>query len=143
MVTRDFDAMLAERAGIRPTFRVGGQEFTLRKKLAYAKWNKLLAAMRSPEADTDANQATIDFFNVVLIPADRERFAALVLKADDDDDDDDVIDLTQMDELTDWILEVFTGKPQSNSNSSKAGSNGTGVAPNVVSLSSKQPANAN
>jgi hypothetical protein len=150
MVTRDFDAMLAERAGIRPTFRVGGQEFTLRKRLPYAKWNSLLAAMRSSEDATaeQANQTTIDFFDVVLIKADRERFAALVRKGadsddDDDGDDDNVIDLSQMNDMIDWIIEVFTGKTPSSSTSSSNGSKEIGAAPNVVSLSSKQPANAN
>lgn len=142
MVTRDFDAMLAERAGIRPTFRVGGQEFTLRKRLPYARWNKLLAAMRSSDEDADANQATVDFFDAVLIRDDRKRFAELVVKEDDDDDEDAVIDLSQMSDLTDWIIEVFTGKTQSSSSSSSAGPSEIGAAPNVVSLSSKKPANA-
>lgn len=143
MVTRDFDAMLAERAGIRPTFRVGGQEFTLRKKLPYAKWNLLLAALRSSTEDADANEATVEFFNAVLVRDDRERFAELAVKEDDEDDDDAVIDLSQMNDLMDWVIEVFTGKTSNSSESSKAGSNGTGPAPNVVSLSSKKPANAN
>lgn len=142
MVTRDFDAMLAERAGIRPTFRVGGQEFTLRKRLPYARWNKLLAAMRSSDEDADANEGAVDFFNAVLISDDRKRFAELVIKEDDEDDDDAVIDLSQMNDLTDWIIEVFTGKTLSSSNSSSDGPSEIGAAPNVVSLSSKKPANA-
>lgn len=140
MVTRDFDAMLAEKAGTRPTFKVGGQEFTLRAKLPYTKWNKLLAVMRSDETDPDkANEV---FFNTVLIRADRQRFLDLLNnEGDDEDDDDNVIGLDQMDGLTDWIMSHFTGKLLSSTSGSSPGVNGTGPAPNVVSLQSKQAAN--
>jgi hypothetical protein len=142
MVTRDFDAMLAERAGIRPTFKVGGQEFTLRKRLAAPRWNRLLAAMRSDEADEQ--ESTIDFFRAVIIPADRQRFAELAAKDNsDDEDDEDVIDISQMNDLVQWVVDVFTGKAPSNEISSTAGAGDIQIVPNVVSLSSKMPANAN
>lgn len=134
MVTRDFDAMLAEKAGIRPTFKVGGQEFTLRAKLPYGKWNKMLSRMRSDEVDAD--EATREFFNTVLIRADRERFLTL-LDNDDDEDEGNVVDLEAMDKLTDWIMEHFTGKTPSSSESSPNGASGTGQRQNVVSLSSR------
>jgi hypothetical protein len=140
MTTRDFDAMLAEKAGIRPTFKVGGQEFTLRSKLPYSKWNKLLAVMR--DDDTDADEATEMFFNTVLVKGDRQRFLELLAKEDDDDDDDNVIGLQQMNDITDWVMEHFTGKHPSSSGGSSPGANGTGPQPNVISLSSKQAANA-
>lgn len=140
MSTRDFDAMLAEKAGIRPTFKVGGQEFTLRSKLPYSKWNKLLAVMR--DDDTDAEEATEMFFNTVLVKDDRQRFLDLLAKEDDDDDDDNVIGLDQMNKITDWVMEHFTGKRPSSSDGSSHGANGTGPQPNVISLSSKQAANA-
>jgi hypothetical protein len=138
-ITRDFDAMLAEQAGVRPTFKVGGQEFTLRAKLPYTKWNKLVAHMRAD--DTDAMEATSEFFNTVLIRSDRERFAALLEQEDDDSEDEvGVIGLSQMDALTDWVMEYFTGKLQSSSNGSSPGANGTGQQRNVVSLSSRNTA---
>jgi hypothetical protein len=139
MSTRDFDAMLAEKAGIRPTFKVGGQEFTLRSKLPYSKWNKLLAVMRDDE--TEAEEATEMFFNTVLVKADRQRFLDLLAKEDDDDDDDNVIGLDQMNGITDWVMEHFTGKRLNSSDGSSHGANGTGQQPNVISLSSKQAAN--
>lgn len=138
MVTRDFDAYLAEQAGTRPTFKIGGQTFTLRAKLPYRRWNDLLKIMR--DDDTDPDLATAAFFNTVLIAADRNRFLALLNT--DEDDDDHVIDLQQMDELTDWIMEHFTGKRRNSSDGSSPGANGTGPAPNVVSLGSKKAANA-
>jgi hypothetical protein len=133
---RDFDAMLAEKVGTRPTFTVGGQQFTLRAKLPYRKWNKIMAEMRDDAID--AQEATANFFRAVLIKADRERFVALLNNdGDDDDDDASVIGLDQMDQLTDWVMEHFTGKQPNSSDSSPHGANGTGAPPNVVSLSSR------
>lgn len=142
-MTKDFDAMIAEQAGERPTFRIAGQQFTLRSKLPYAKWNKLLAAMRDPDGDDLA--ATQQFFDIVLIKADRERFSAL-LGADDDDDDEDQDDsrigIEQIGPLTDWVMEHLTGKLRSNTNGSSPGADSTGQQPNVISLSAKQAANS-
>lgn len=140
MTTRDFDAMLAEKANKNPTFRVGGQDFTLRSKLPYKRWNRLLAAMRAE--DVDPHEATADFFRTVLVKGDRQRFVDLMNHGDDDeDDDDDVIDMSQMDALTDWVMEHFTGKLSTSSDSSPSGVNGTGPAPNVVSLQSRNASN--
>jgi hypothetical protein len=137
-ISRDFDSMLAEKAGINPTFKIGGQEFSLRAKLPYRRWNALLAAMRDPDATEQ--DTTERFFNTVLIKADRERFLNLLNNPDDDDDDDNVIDLSQMDQLTDWIMEHFTGKHRNSSDSSSLGVNGTGARPKPVSLSSRNGA---
>lgn len=130
--------MLAEQAGIRPTFKIGGQEFTLRAKLPYTRWNKLLAVMR--DDDTSQDDATREFFNTVLIAADRQRFLDLLHA--DSEDDEQVIGMEQVDALTDWIMEHFTGKRRNSSDGSSPGANGTGAAPNVVSLGAKKPANA-
>lgn len=129
--------MLAEQAGIRPTFRIGGQEFTLRAKLPYVRWNKLLSVMR--DDDTTPDDATKEFFDTVLVRSDRERFWQLLQR--DDEDDDAVIGMDQMDGLTDWVMEHFTGKARRSSDGSSPGVNGTGAAPNVVSLGSKKAAN--
>src|SRR5688572_7675835 len=137
-VTRDFDAMLAEKAGIRPTFKVGGEEFTLKAKLAYRKWNQLMALMRAD--DTDPHEATQQFFNAVLIKADRPRFAELLDRLGDDEDEDDVVGLDQMDAITDWVMEHFTGKQRPNSDSSSAGASTTGPSANVVSLNARSTA---
>lgn len=141
MVTRDFDAMLAEKANGRPTFKVAGQEFTLRKKLPYGTWLRLLAVMRSD--DVEESESNKEFFNTVLVRDDRQRFLDLMVKEEDDDgDDDNLIGIEQMDALTSWIMELFTGKLSTSSNGSSPGVNGTGQQPNVVSLASKQAANA-
>ena len=138
MVTRDFDAYLAEKAGVRPTFKIAGQVFTLRAKLAYAKWSKLLASMRSDDVSPeDANDL---FFRAVLIRGDVDRFMAL-LNTEDDDDEGAIIGMQEADALVDWAMAHFTGKALTTSDGSSPGSNGTGQSPNVISLSSKAPAN--
>jgi len=138
MVTRDFDAMLAEKAGVRPTFKIGGQIFTLRSKLPYSRWTKIIAAMR--DDDVSGEQANEQFFRAVLIPSDRERFMELLNS--ENDDDGAVIGMQEMDELLDWAMSHFTGKAPSNSNGSSPGAGETGQRPNVISLSAKAPANA-
>lgn len=131
MVTRDFDAMLADRAGIRPTFKIGGQEFTMKAKLPQKKY----FAMRYYMADdaTTEEDAYRKLFETALVKADRDRFFDL-LNVDDDDNDEAVIDITQLDALGTWILEFYSGKAGSTTNSSSAGTNGTGQQQNVVSL---------
>lgn len=138
MVTRDFDAYLAEKAGVRPTFKIAGQIFTLRAKMAYAKWSKLLASMRSD--DVSPEEANDLFFRAALIRGDVDRFMAL-LNNEDDDDEGAVIGLQEADALVDWAMAHFTGKALTTSDGSSPGSNGTGPQPNVISLSSKAPAN--
>jgi hypothetical protein len=140
MVTRDFDAYLAEKAGVRPTFRIGGQVFTLRTKLAYAKWTKILASMRSD--DVSPEEANDLFFRAVLIRSDVDRFMQLLNNEGDDDEDSGVIGMQEADALVDWAMAHFTGKALNTSDGSSPGSNGTGPQPNVISLSSKAPANA-
>lgn len=130
---RDFDAMLREKAGVKPTFTVAGQTFTVRAKLPYAKWNKLLLSMRNEDADQMA--ATKEFFNTVLVRADRERFCALL--DSESDEDEGVIGIEEMGAITDWVMEHFTGKLQSSSSGSLPGSNETGQSPNVVSLNAR------
>lgn len=139
MVTRDFDAYLAEKAGVRPTFKIAGQEFTLRAKMPYAKWAKLLASMRSD--DVSPEEANDLFLRAALIRSDVDRFMALLNK-DDDDDDGAIIGVQEADALVDWAMGFFTGKAPNTSDGSSPGSNGTGPSPNVISLSSKAPANA-
>lgn len=128
MTTRDFDAMLAERAGVRPTFRVGGQEFTVRAKLPF----KRFATLVNSEQD-DEITATEDFFRMVLVPADRDRFMAL-LDADGEEDTDGVIDPEQVKLISEWLMELYTGKGRQSSDGSSDGAATTGPPPNVVSL---------
>lgn len=131
MTTRDFDSMLAANAGVNPTFKVAGQEFSLRVKLPYRRWNKLLATMRSE--DIDEQEGAEDFFNTVLIKADRQRFLDLLNNEDDDDDAAESISLAQMNDLIDWVMEYFTGKHGNSSDSSTPGVNGTGTRQKLAS----------
>lgn len=140
MSTRDFDAMLVEKGRQRQTFRAGGQEFTAKAKLPYRKFQTLLAAMgRVDENDDEAvRRAEEQFFRAALIRSDRDRFLEL-LNADGDEDDDDfaTLDPEQVNEITAWLMEHFTGKRETTSDSSSDGASGTGQRPNVVSLNAR------
>lgn len=132
MVTRDFDAMLAVRAGVRPTFRVGGQEFTVKTKLPFRKFSAFLGSL---EAGDDEMARTEEFFAMALIPADRQRFLDL-LKAEPDDDDDEstYAGPEQIGEITQWLIEYYAGKASENSDSLSNGAGNTAALRNVVSL---------
>lgn len=131
MATKDFDAMLVETAGTRPTFKVGGQQFTIRKKLPYKKFLRLMAAMGEEDAET--GEAEDLFFKAVLIPEDRDRFLEL-LNNEGDDDEDAVIDPVQLRAITEWLMGVYTGKAPTSSDSSSNGPSTTGGQRKVVSL---------
>lgn len=136
MVTRDFDAFLAEKAGVRPTFRVGGQDFTMRAKLPFKKFAKLVGAVSE---DEDEIETTEKFFRMVLVPADRDRFMAL-LDAEAEDDDAEVISPEQVGELMEWAMGFYTGKQPASSDGSPPGASTTGPQRNVVSLNSRSQA---
>lgn len=139
MPVRDFDAALNEAAGERPAFIVGGEQFHLRARLPYSKWQKLLHLMRSDEVDN--MDATRKFFDTVLVKEDRERFAELLEREESDHDDDaDLIGIDQMDAMTDWAMEYFTGKLRRSSDGSSPGSNATTTSQNVVSLNPRTSA---
>lgn len=134
MVTRDFDAMLAEKAGIRPTFKIGGQQFTMKARLASKKFFALQGYMTAE--DTSEEQALRMLFETVIVKADRDRFLAL-LDSEGDDDEDSIVDTEQLNELTEWITEFYTGKQKRSDSSSPPGVNGTGPQQNVVSLNAR------
>lgn len=110
---RDFDAALKEKTGGRPTFKLGGQTFTCRAKLPWRKFSGMLLALQSgvrPEGKTDLDQ-TEDFFSMVLIPADRERFLKMLNKEDieEDEDEESVIDNADVGQLLDWLMKYYLG----------------------------------
>lgn len=135
MATRDFDAMLAEKAGVRPTFKIGGQEFTARARIPYKRFQRVLDVMRSEETTED--EATEKFFHAAIVPADRERFFTLLNCDDDDADDAAVIDQEALNSLVQWLLEIYTGKATGSEQPSSDGSSTTGRSQKVVSLTSR------
>jgi hypothetical protein len=130
MTTKDFDAMLAAKQRARPTFTVAGQEFTARKRLPFKRFQQVLDMMTADDVDTD--RATEEFFRTILVPADRDRFIEAL--AYDGDDDDKVVDYEVLGEMTNWFLEIYTGKAPTSSENSSDGSPSTGRPRNVVSL---------
>lgn len=131
-VTWDFDAMLAEQE--RPTFIVGGQQFTARARLSYKKFGQVISLGKPSPTQEEAMKMNRDFFNIVLIPADRERFLEL-LERDDDEDDDLIITQKQLNDLSERLMAHYTGKGQESEKPSSDGANTTG--PSSKSRSSK------
>lgn len=130
--TFDFDAMIAEKAGTRPTFRVGGQDFTAKARLPFRAFSKMVDMLSSP--DMDDTERTEQFFRLVLVRDDQQRFIDLLNRDDDGDDEWSVISPEQVQKLTNWLLELYTGKRVESSDSSSDGANSTGQSQNVVSL---------
>lgn len=138
MTVRDFDAMLAEKRKATAQFKLGGQVFTLRRKLSAARWFAMLATMRSD--DIDVEDANRQFFSTVIKASDRERFLAMYEADEGDDDDGDVVDIALVNDLVNWAMEYYTGKPVDDSSSSSPGASETGPPPNVVSLTARTTA---
>ncbi len=140
MVTVDFDAKLNEVRGERPTIRLGGQDFTLRRKVASKRWEKMLAAFS--DDDTTVHGLAERLFAIVLVKQDVPRFLALLNleNEQDDDDDEQVIDPAQLNEIVDWVMEYYSGKDSTDSTPSSPGPETTGQPPNVVSLTARPTA---
>lgn len=137
MVTRDFDAFLADKAGVRPTFRLAGQTFTVKAKLPSKRFRMLLNQLTSEGVDEDALEN--EFLRLAIIPQDRERFF-LLLDYDGEGDEVDewsVVSPQQQQQLVEWLMELYTGKAEPSSGSSQDGSTTTGASQNVVSLNSR------
>lgn len=102
MATKTFDSKKSER----PSFEVAGQTFTCRAKLSYRKFKALFADFN--DSDDAAMVKIEDFFNVVLLPGDRDRFKELLDK-DDEDDDENVIELHMVNEIVQWLVGHYSG----------------------------------
>ena len=130
----DFDA--AVNSNVRPEFTIGGQKFVARAKLPWKKFSSLILSMN--EADSSSVEGiakTENFFRLVLIPKDRQRFIDLInADGEDDDNDENYLDSSQVSALIDWLLELYTGKDEKNDNSSSDTPSTTGVPSNIVSL---------
>jgi hypothetical protein len=138
---KDYDAMLAETVGGRPTFKVAGQTFRCRARLPWKKFSKLLLTLTVSTASGDESLTqTEEFFNLVLVAEDRQRFLDLVNYEGDDDntDDENVIDPKQVGAILDDLLEYYTGKAPSNASESTATPPGAGQPSNVTSLTPRE-----
>lgn len=140
MPFHDFDAALRELRGENLEFVVAGQTFTARAKLPWKKYSNLMMSLFGQDVTTaDGLAKTEEFFNLVVVKRDRERFMALVNSDgdDDDDDEDNVIDPSQVSAILDWMLGLYTGKAPKKEESSSDSSPTTGLPSNVISLDPK------
>lgn len=113
---KDFDAMLREKSGGRPEFTVGGQHFTCRSKLPFKKLQKLMATLDNVSVNStdDGVMAAEEFFKIVLLPQDRDRFMTL-LHDEGEEDDDAVISFTQVFELLNWLSDYYLDRKKDDS----------------------------
>src|SRR5215213_6988412 len=114
---KDFDAMLAEKVGGRPSFQLCGQKFECRSKLPWRKWNGMIMSLQLE--DNTAEDVVENFFNLVLVPQDRERFSALidVDEPENEDDEESYVSDEQIGQLMAWLLDHYTGKARENDES--------------------------
>lgn len=132
MSYKDFDAMLTELRG-DITFTIGGQTYTGRKRVAWQKMNRYLLGLGTE--GTDGIEQTKEFFRMVLVPSDRQRFIDSLEY--EGDDEDKTLAADQVGNLLDWLLETYTGKAPSDDATSSVVQPDAGVRSNVVSLNPK------
>lgn len=143
MPTKDFDAALREKRGEELEFVVAGQTFTARAKLPWKKYSTLIMSLFGQDVTTaDGLNKTEEFFRLVIVKRDRDRFIALMDsdgdgEEDGEGDEDNVIDPTQVSALLDWMLALYTGKEPKNETSSSDSPPTTGLPSNVISLDGK------
>lgn len=137
---KDFDAMIASKG--RPEFTVAGNKFTCRAKLPWKKFSNLMLSMMGDDVTSqDGIDKTEEFFRLVLLPQDRDKFLT-ILNFDGEGEDDAlaealVVSNEQISEILDWLLAYYTGKAQANDESSSPSPPATGQPLNAVSLSPK------
>ena len=138
---KDFYAMLAEKAGDRPSFKLCGQEFTCKKKLPWRAWNAMILSLQFENDTTD--EMVEKFFNMVLTTSDKEKFFELLDKDDVDEEgneieDDNFVSDEQTGAVMKWLLDLYTGKAQENDESSSGKQPTSGQPAKVVSLSRRK-----
>lgn len=136
----DYDAYVKEKTGGRPEFVVGGQKFTARGKIPWKKFSAMMFTLSQGSKSTEENEKqTEDFFRLVLVSRDRQRFIDLLNYegTDDEDDDDNVISSDQVNKILDDLMDYFSGKVKTNEDDSSNSPPDTGAQLNVVSLNPK------
>lgn len=133
---KDFDAALAGKHAPQP-FKLAGEVFTAKGKLPFKRFRQFLASLQAEGVDELAK--TEEFLLMSVRPSDRPRLAKL-LEADDDDeatDDLGIVGPDQVAQVAEWLMELYSGKPQSSLTSSSAGGSDTPPSPIPASLNSR------
>lgn len=131
---RDFDAFMAEKSPGRPEFMLAGQKFTARSRLPWKKFSTFILNMGDDVSSKDGIDKTEEFFRMVLVAQDRQRFVDLINQDADEEEDENIVSPAQVSELLDWLLEYYTGKAQPPEESSSTEPSSSGQPSNVVSL---------
>lgn len=106
------------------SFTIEDHEFHCVKGLSPKKIQRLMAVIRGSETDeTNVLERLEQTMSIFLLPESFDLFKRLV------DDDDDPIDLEQQLDILRWAVEVYTGRPLTespdSSTSSETGTSGT------------------
>lgn len=123
MVYRDFDAAVAE-AQEAPRFKVGGEEFTARRRLPFPKYVALNAARQDAieSGEFDEFTETRRFMSLALRPSDFERFMELIMRYEETDDDAErYVSPQEINNIIEWLSEYYSGKANENDSSSGTG----------------------
>jgi hypothetical protein len=129
---KNFDELVTGRK--KEPFKLGGQTFTIRARLHSRRFARMLKDCQDAEGAEASIDAAGRFMNRALIVKDRERFQQLIDGDDDDDDDAKVVTFEQLRELVDWCVDHYTGKHDTQEESSTPGSPPTPTPRNVVSF---------
>lgn len=141
MVYRDFDAAVAETQEA-PRFKLGGEEFTARRRLPFPRYVAMNAArMEALEAgELDELVEVQRFMNLALKPAEYDRFMELIMSYDEDDEDESYVSPHEIDQVVTWLMEYYSGK--ASENDSKSGTGVSKIGQSRRRLSSASPLGA-
>ena len=120
---RDFGAPASQDEPV--TFALYGETF---RCVAALQGRTLLdfIATSSDEDGASSAKAVLDFFDVALVEADRERFTELTSSQDT------VVPLETLASIMEWMVEQYAGRPTEPSSPSESGDMITGPMPVAV-----------
>ena len=127
---RDFGSPASQDEPI--TFTIYGQTF---RCVPAIQGRTLLdfIAMSADDNGAASAGAVLQFFNVALVSADRERFTALTSA------DDTVVPLETLASIMEWLVEQYAGRPTEPSSPSEPGDMITGPMPVAVPSFPQEP----
>jgi hypothetical protein len=120
---RDFGSPVDQDEPI--TFTLYGQTF----RCATALQGRTLLDFIATSADDNgaaSAKAVIEFFDVAIVAADRERFNAVTSS------EDTVVPLDTLAKIMEWLIEQYAGRPTEPSSPSELGDMTTGPMPVAV-----------
>lgn len=120
MAERDFDKERKKKPG--HTFKLGGETFHTYPGLSVTLLKHFQTRKEGEElSGQEALDETLDFIRTLIVKGDREKFNTLI------DSEDIYIDGDDLLELSNWLVEVISGRPTKRPASSGNGAAKTGT----------------